>query len=1017
MQVRETGIPHLIHDSMPEIISTRFTMQKPAAFPDAILDLLRRFEFRRDARLTGTGEMMEFWKEFIDPFFMALGWDMQDSTTPARVRGAYARRLRVTTRDRATYSSCLFGLDGHPQFLVVLGTPPVCTTDHDDTCPGLRRYAWNAEIPLLIITNCKEWAVYDCTHMPEPRDDEPDARIASFTFRDYPGRWDWMSSIFSKEAVIAGSVRDYAGKAAEKRGSAGVAAAFLRDLERWREILARDIANRNHAITTDELNDAVHQTICRVIFLRLCEDRGIHVTRTLLAHLEGAIPPWVIDDAVIEGITGRLSGPAGPYEVSAIPPATLAAVFGRFLEKTVRMRGGHHPVIETRPGERDPGIISPPRFIVEYMVRNMTGVITGSRTPREIAPLRILDPSCCGGLFLSGMYEALLDWHLGWYTMHLIPVLLASSPPHPRVDGLLPAGAFQDGEIAVPVYYPGDDANPGRRFDWRLTFREKTRILLNAIYGVDINRQAVRMTILLLMLHLIRDEVGTTPDLSRILESVLPTLHEHIRCGNSLIGPDYFDLGQTHPYHYREEKKVNPFTWHTAFSEVMEHGGFDALIGNPPSSIPAITREQKQYLQTHYSVYRVTPDLTPYFIEKGISLLAPGGKLSVLVSSEWLRAGDGKPLRKYLVNRQIEEIIDFDGRGNEIRGSCILRVSNTLPVHPFRAAKVKNLGFADLDTYVRSRGHPVDQTMLQDGGWTLEDTRTAMVIGKLRAAGRPLEEYVMCQLTRGTGSGYPASAIIDEQEKTRMLREDPRKGLLLKPFLRAKDIHRYAKPRPGRYVIVKPDRWPASHTDDTDTGKRLPVQALIPRQPSENRSAERTGSRSQGKPGEQRIHGYSLSTAHPCIITSSHAERPSFTLDTGGSLADDQITIIAYHDLYLLGILNSKVTDFFIRATTTGKPGPSSRYTPRSLSRIPVYTPDFDNPVDKSRHDRIELLVTRLLDLYDRLQHVTLSHEQCLVREEIGAIEGTIDEIVYTLYGLAQTERIFIDEETSRYPG
>lgn len=1006
-----------------EIISTRFTMRKPAAFPDAISDLIQRLERRRDVRIPGTAEIMELWEEYIDPTFIALGWDMRESTITTRYRGAFARHLRVTTRDRATYSSCSFGLDGHPQFLVVLETPPVCVADRAEGCPGLRRYAWNAGIPLLVVTNSEEWAVFDCTRMPELPDNEAEARIATFTFRDCPGRWDWISSIFSREAVTGGSIGDYALKATEKHGSAGVATVLLRDLEKWREILARNIAHRNHMISTDELNDAVHQTLCRLIFLRVCKDRGIDIPEPFLAHREGAISPWMIDDTVIGEITRGLSGPSGPYEVAAIPPSTLAGIFDRFLEKTVRMRGGHHPVIEIRPGGSDPGSGTPPRPVVEYMARNLTGDLTGNRTPRDIAPLHILDPSCGGGCFLSGVYQALLDWHVDWYTVHLIPGLLASSPPnHPENNfpppGTIPAGECREGRVGLPVLNLFHDTNPGLQYGWRLSFQEKTRILFDTIYGVDINPQAVRMTILLLMLHLIRDEDGTTPDCSAIPGSVLPTLREHIRCGNTLIGPDYFDLGQTHPFHYREEKKVNPFTWHEAFPGVMDRGGFDALIGNPPSSIPIVTREQKQYLQTHYSVYRGTPDLTPYFIEKGISLLAPGGKLSVLVSSAWLRAGDGKPLRKYLMDRQIIEIIDFEGRRNEIRGSCILRVSNTRPARPFRAVKVKSLACMDLDGYVRSCGHPVDQSMLHDGGWTLEDTRAASILGKLRAAGRPLDEYVMGQITPGTGSGYPTSAVIDEPEKKRLLREDPKKSLLLKPFLRAEDIHRYTRPRPGGYVILKPGGWPASHEGIPDPGKGIPVhEHRLTRHPFQNRSAEGKGSASHENPGGPGMHGGSLSMVYPRIITASHAERPSFTLDTGSSLVEDQITIIAHHDLYLLGVLNSSIMDFFVHATTTGKPGVYPRYTPRSLSRIPVYTPDFDNPEDKSRHDRIEVLVTRLLDLHDRLRLVTRSDEQCLVREEIDATESAVDEIVYALYALTKAERNFITDEISRYPG
>ncbi|MDD1712865.1 MAG: hypothetical protein LUQ69_06845, partial [Methanoregulaceae archaeon] len=98
-------------------------MPKPATPPGVIFDLLRLYDLRCDARFTGTDNLVGLWRDFIDPFFLALGWDMQDPTVPACVRGAFARHLSVKMRDGEIHSACSFKLDGQPQFLVVLETP------------------------------------------------------------------------------------------------------------------------------------------------------------------------------------------------------------------------------------------------------------------------------------------------------------------------------------------------------------------------------------------------------------------------------------------------------------------------------------------------------------------------------------------------------------------------------------------------------------------------------------------------------------------------------------------------------------------------------------------------------------------------------------------------------------------------------------------------------------------------------------------------------------------------------
>ena len=65
-------------------------------------------------------------------------------------------------------------------------------------------------------------------------------------------------------------------------------AAFLAEIERWRDLLAHNIALRNPALSQRELNFAVQQTIDRIIFLRICEDRGIEPYGTLLGLVNGA---------------------------------------------------------------------------------------------------------------------------------------------------------------------------------------------------------------------------------------------------------------------------------------------------------------------------------------------------------------------------------------------------------------------------------------------------------------------------------------------------------------------------------------------------------------------------------------------------------------------------------------------------------------------------------------------------------------------------------------------------------
>ncbi len=143
-----------------------------------------------------------------------------------------------------------------------------------------------------------------------------------------------------------------------------------------------------------------------------------------------------------------------------------------------------------------------------------------SITPNEASPLRILDPACGSGSFLIGAYQYLLDWHLQSYV---------ASDPQKYATGKNPA-----------LY----QSHSG---DWKLTLAERKRILLDNIYGVDIDPQAVEVTKLSLLLKVLEGESEqTVSGKQKLLHTrVLPDLDRNIKCGNSLIGPDFYAGQQT----------------------------------------------------------------------------------------------------------------------------------------------------------------------------------------------------------------------------------------------------------------------------------------------------------------------------------------------------------------------------------------------------------------------------------------------------------------------------------------
>ena len=139
----------------------------------------------------------------------------------------------------------------------------------------LRRYAWSAKLPLSVLSDFEELAIYDGRFKPHKNDPAGKARIFYCTFREYAEKWDWIYERFSREAVLKGAFDKYAESTRAKRGTSQVDDEFLATIEGWRRELAQNLALRNPKLTQRELNFAVQRIIDRIIFLRICEDRGI----------------------------------------------------------------------------------------------------------------------------------------------------------------------------------------------------------------------------------------------------------------------------------------------------------------------------------------------------------------------------------------------------------------------------------------------------------------------------------------------------------------------------------------------------------------------------------------------------------------------------------------------------------------------------------------------------------------------------------------------------------------------
>ncbi|HIH02902.1 MAG TPA: N-6 DNA methylase, partial [Methanoregulaceae archaeon] len=752
-------------------------MEAPSAIPEGIRTLVQSFEFHEAAYKRGQFNETQLRREFIDPFFKALGWDIDNNQRYSELYKDVIHEDPIRIRGSTEFIDYSFRIGGARKFIVEAKKPGVNIKDDANPALQIRRYAWNARLPLAVLTDFEEFAVYDCTKKPMPGDTAATARVAYFTYKEYPEKWVWIASIFAKESVLQGSFDHFAQQTKGKKGTATVDEAILADIEEWRDALAKNLALRNPALTVDGLNVAVQRTIDRILFLRICEDRGIEEYGCLQKLLDGQdiyqrlltlfqradtrynsgifhfspergngelpdtlTPGLAIDDAVLKKIIKRLYYPESPYEFSVISPVILGQVYEQFLGKVIRLTAGHQAKVEYKPEvKKAGGVYYTPQYIVDYIVKHTVGELVKDKSPREVASLRILDPACGSGSFLLGAYQFLLDWHLEYYIHNLVPVLAGKPTTAPEVQSFLPAPIPKGGKKKsandgnLPIYKAANQVTSRTRSDWKLTTAERKRILLNNIYGVDIDTQAVEVTKLSLLLKVLEEEneENVSKQLKLFDERVLPSLHENVRCGNSLVGTDILATGPLSP---EEIGQINPFDWEREFPSIMATGGFDVVIGNPPYVWHEFLLSIKVYLKGHYQTFHGLADLYVYFIERGVNLLKDGGIFSYIVGNKWLRSNYGTPLRIWLKSQNIEEIVDFGDLPVFKKATsypCILRTSKKQVNNEFKCVRVNSLTFSNLEDYVSEHQYSVRKISLDDSGWTLANERTQALLEKL----------------------------------------------------------------------------------------------------------------------------------------------------------------------------------------------------------------------------------------------------------------------------------------------
>ncbi|HMQ70309.1 MAG TPA: N-6 DNA methylase [Ignavibacteria bacterium] len=923
--------------------------------------------------------------DFIDKFFIALGWDVNHDVQKNPYEQEVVVEKNTDNHKRADYMYALAPKFREPKFFVEAKKPLRALKNVDDYFQALK-YGWNAQNPFVILTDFEEFHILDSRYKPDPKS-VFEKCYKKFHYTDYldKEKFSEIYYLFSRESVEDNSIEKRASELPKPRGKAvqrglfaytnqSIDESFLDLLDKIRLHLARSLKKNNIYLDGELLTETTQRIIDRLVFIRFLEDKEIEAERHISAYGDKG-NSWkdfvndskefnakyngivfrehnIIDSPEFKGpdendfsdICEELSHLNSPFDFRYIPINILGSIYERFLGKVIHATE-KRVTIEKKPEVRKAGgVYYTPQYIVDYIVDNTVGKQIEDKTPVEISKMSFADISCGSGSFLITVFDKLLQYHSIYY--------------QERPKEAKKAGCYEkDGK-------------------WILSLKQKKEILLNNIYGVDIDSQACEVTQLSLFLKLLEDEsLATAQEFDAMFkERILPDLGKNIICGNSLIGTDIysqslFDTSE-------EEKKINAMDFENAFPEVMKKGGFDGIVGNPPwIDIKGLDPIHVDYYFKKYSSSHNRINIYAIFLEKSLRLLNEKSLVGFIIPNSILYQSSYEKLRNIIlkefgiqnivrlpddtfINVKAESVIFIISRSTIIETDCIIFDRKDKIVDILKDADNTKLIYA---------GDWINNKFLVFDIFT--DVETKNLLNNIESKKIKLEE--ICDFTLGLTPYDKYKGHSQKQIKGRVFHSTQMKDDTYKKLLQGSDVTRYYSEWGGKEYISYGNWLGAPREKRFFTKERILIRQIV--------------------------------SGNPLRIYASYTNEELYNTQTIFNLVlKDDIKI----DLkFILAILNSKLMNFYhsFKYLDLSK-NLFQKILIQNCKLFPIPKIDFKNVNESELHFKIVKEVFQIMESKKQLTNSQTDKDKTYWERRCNSIDREIDKLVYELYGLTEEE-------------
>lgn len=351
--------------------------------------------------------------EYISPLLECFGWDVQNK------KGTLPQYKEVVVEqfsNRAERPDYTLTLKGVSKIFVEAKKPGVDITVDPEPAMQARKYGWNANHALALLTNFENLIIYDTTHQPQAGDDVNTAVYRKYYFEEYAKKFQEINDLISRESIYSGKYDEFikGNFQIDRRFSTEVDETFLKQINDWRLKLGQYLCEKYTNIAC--LNDKVQEFINQVIFLRICEDRELPLYKRLYevsankdelqeslfsvfkeadqrynsGLFKGENSIFDLNSDIIFEMIESLYYPKTPYMFSMIEPSILGKIYEAFLTESL-ICDGDNIKLAAKSEYKYKSVVSTPIEIVKYMVKTALESICCGKTPEEIQQLKIIE--------------------------------------------------------------------------------------------------------------------------------------------------------------------------------------------------------------------------------------------------------------------------------------------------------------------------------------------------------------------------------------------------------------------------------------------------------------------------------------------------------------------------------------------------------------------------------------------------------------------------------------------------